>query len=109
MHYSEGTYNQNFLSIGSLDGTNRLSEGHLRFSSIYPFVNLQIKRIVKRLRPIKMCIQKYVFYGKDQISGILNFSESSGLILLDTVILAFRKLLIFTSCSSYLEMISKGP
>ena len=36
-----------------------------------------------------------------------NFSESSGLILL--VPLAFWKLLILISYSSYLEMISKGP
>ena len=34
------------LSIGSLTGKNRLSEGHLRFVSILPLVNLQIKSIV---------------------------------------------------------------
>ena len=36
-----------------------------------------------------------------------NFSEFSGLILF--VSLAFWKLMILTSCKSYLEMISKGP
>ena len=34
------------LSKGSLTGKNRLSEGHLIFLSILPFVNLQIKSIV---------------------------------------------------------------
>ena len=34
------------LSIGSLNGKNCLSEGHPRFLSIFPFVNLRIKSIV---------------------------------------------------------------
>ena len=34
------------LSIGSLNGKNCLSEGYPRFLSIFPFVNLRIKRIV---------------------------------------------------------------
>ena len=34
------------LSIGSFTGKNRLSEGHFRFLSILPFVNLQIKSII---------------------------------------------------------------
>ena len=34
------------LSIGSLIGKNCLSEGHPRFLSIFPFVNLRIKSIV---------------------------------------------------------------
>ena len=40
------------LSIGNLNGKNRLSEG-------YPLVNLQIKSIVESLRPInlKSCTQ----------------------------------------------------
>ena len=36
------------LSIGSLNGKNCLSEGISRFLSIFPFVNLRIKSIVKR-------------------------------------------------------------
>ena len=31
------------MSIGSLNAKNRLSEGHPRFKTILPFVNLQIK------------------------------------------------------------------
>ena len=42
------------LSIGSLNGKNRLSEGHPRFLSNFPFVNLQIKSIVESLRPINL-------------------------------------------------------
>ena len=34
------------LSIGSLNGKNCLSEGHPRFLSLLPFVNLRIKSIV---------------------------------------------------------------
>ena len=36
------------LSIGSLNGKNFLSEGHPRFLSKFPFVNLRIKSTVKR-------------------------------------------------------------
>ena len=43
------------LSIGSLNGKNRLSEGHPRFLSNFPVVNLQMKSIVESLRPIKSC------------------------------------------------------
>ena len=35
------------LSIGSLNGKNSLSDGHPRFLSIFPFVNLRIRSIVK--------------------------------------------------------------
>ena len=35
-----------FMSIGSLNGKYRLSEGHPRFLSIFPFVNLQIRSVV---------------------------------------------------------------
>ena len=42
-----------FLSIGSLNGKNRLSKCQPRLS-IFPFVNLKIKSIVKSLRPIKL-------------------------------------------------------
>ena len=45
------------LSMGSGNGKNRLSEGHLRFLSSFPFVNLQIKSIVESLRPIMSCTQ----------------------------------------------------
>ena len=45
------------LSIGSLNGKDRFSEGHFRFSSNFPFVNIQIKSIVESLRPIKSCTQ----------------------------------------------------
>ena len=34
------------LSIGSLNGKNCLSEGHPKFFSIFPFVNLRIKSFV---------------------------------------------------------------
>ena len=46
-----------FFSIGSLNGKNRLSEGHPRFLSNFPFVNFQMKTIVEDLRPIKSCTQ----------------------------------------------------
>ena len=46
-----------FLSIGSLNGKSPLSEGHPRFLSIFPFVNIQIKSIVYSLCPIQLCIQ----------------------------------------------------
>ena len=45
------------MSIGSLNGKNRLSEGHPRFFSNFPFVNLKIESIVESLRPIKSCTQ----------------------------------------------------
>ena len=47
------------LSTGSLNGKNRLMEGHPRFFSLtFPFENLQIKSIVENsLRPIKSCTQ----------------------------------------------------
>ena len=51
-------------------------------------------------------LQNMHFGVKNQFSGIRKFSESSGLILLAS--LAFWKLLISTSCSTYLEMILKG-
>ena len=35
------------MSIGSLNGKNRLSEGHSRFLSNFPFVNLQMKSIIE--------------------------------------------------------------
>ena len=34
------------MSIGILNGKHRISEGHPRLLSIFPFVNLQIKSIV---------------------------------------------------------------
>ena len=34
------------LFIGSLNGKNCLSEGHPRFLSIFPLINLRIKSIV---------------------------------------------------------------
>ena len=34
------------MSIGNLNGKNCLLEGHRRFLSIFPFVNLRIKSIV---------------------------------------------------------------
>ena len=62
-----------FLSIGSLYGKNFLSEGHPRFLSNFPFVNLQIDSIVESLRSIKYCTQymkkrirfsqRYAFWG----------------------------------------------
>ena len=45
------------LSIGSLNGKNRLSEGHPIVLSNFPFVNLQIKSMGESLRPIKSCTQ----------------------------------------------------
>ena len=45
------------LPIGSLNGTNRLSEVTPYLLSNFPFVNLQIKSIVESLRPIKSCTQ----------------------------------------------------
>ena len=50
------------LSMGSLNGKNRLSEGHLRFLSNFPFVNLQIKSKVESLRPIMSCTQSMKKY-----------------------------------------------
>ena len=53
------------LSIGSLNGKNRLSEGHPRFLSNFPVVNLQMKSISykvvhsineKKLDILKICI-----------------------------------------------------
>ena len=65
------------FSMGSLNGKNRLSEGHLRFLSKFQFVNLQIKSIVESLRPIMSCTQsmqknirftqKYSFLGKKSV------------------------------------------
>ena len=87
------------------------------FLSKFPFVNLQIKAIVESLCPIKACTQlmkkrydllKNMHFGiKIIFRKFSNLSISVGLILL--VPLAFWVLLIWTSCSSYLEMISKGP
>ena len=37
------------LPIGSLNDKNCLSEGHPRFVSIFPVVNLRIKLIIKEL------------------------------------------------------------
>ena len=52
--------------------------------------------------------QKYACWGKNiGFQEFSNFSKSFGLTLLAP--LAFRKLMIRTSCSSYLEMISKTP
>ena len=39
------------LSMGSLNGKNRLSEGHPRFLTKFPFVNLQIISLVESLSP----------------------------------------------------------
>ena len=39
------------LYIGSLNDKNCLWEGHPRFLSIFPFVNLRIKSIIKALMP----------------------------------------------------------
>ena len=62
---------------------NRLSEGHLRFLSNFPFVNLQIKSIVESLCPIQSCTQpmneisdslKNMHFGvKNRFSEILKF------------------------------------
>ena len=90
--------------------------------SKFPFVNLQIKLTVESLRlinTIKSCTQqmkkKILFFFKNMHFGVKNHffrnsqisPKSVGLIFLAP--LAFWKLLIWTSCSSYLEMISKGP
>ena len=45
------------LPMGSCNGKNRLSEGHGRFLSNFPFVKLQIKSIVESIRPIMSCTQ----------------------------------------------------
>ena len=45
------------LFMGSKNVKNRLSEGHLRVLSHFPFVNLQIKSVVESLRPIMSCTQ----------------------------------------------------
>ena len=65
------------LSMESWNGKNRLSEGHLRFLSNFPFVNLQNKSIVESLRPIMSCTQSmkkisdllktYAFLGKKSV------------------------------------------
>ena len=60
------------LSMGSLNGKKCLSEGHLRFLSNFPFVNLQIKSIVESLPPIMSCTQtmkNYPIYSKICIFG----------------------------------------
>ena len=88
------------------------------FLSNFPFVNLQIKSIVKSLRLIMWCTQsmkkisdllKNMHFGvkKSIFQKFSNFSESVGRILLTP--LAFWKLLIWTSCLSCLEIISNGP
>ena len=71
------------FSMGSRNGKNHLSEGHLRFLSKFPFVNLQIKSIVESLRPIKSCTQSMKkisnslknmhFWIKNRFSEILKF------------------------------------
>ena len=71
------------FSMGSSNGKNCLSEGHLRFLSKFPFVNLQIKSIVESLRPIMSCTQSMKnisdllknmhFLVKNWFSGILKF------------------------------------
>ena len=43
------------LSVGSLNGKNRHSDGHPRFLSNFPPIDLQIKSIVESLRYIKSC------------------------------------------------------
>ena len=48
---------RNILSIGSVNGKNRLSKGHPRFILIFPSVNRQIKSVVRSLRPVQLCIQ----------------------------------------------------
>ena len=46
------------MSIGSLNGKNRISEGHPIFSiHFFPFVNLKIKSLGESLRPIKSSTQ----------------------------------------------------
>ena len=60
------------FSMGIRNGKNRLSEGHLRFLSNFPFVNLQIKSIVESLRPIMSSTQsmkKYPINSKICIFG----------------------------------------
>ena len=52
------------FSMGSSNGKNRLSEGHLRFLSKFPFVNLQIKSIVESLRPIMSINEKNIQFTK---------------------------------------------
>ena len=104
--------------MGGWNGKNRLSEGHLRFLSNFPFVNPQIKSIVESLRPIMSCTQSMKkisdllknmhFLVKNRFSEILKFLRICWSDLVDSM--AFWKLLIWTSCLSCLEMIiSNGP
>ena len=77
------------------NGKNRLSEGHLRFSSNFPFVNLQIKSIVESLRPIISCTQlmkkisdllKNMHFGvKNRFSEILKFLRICWSDLIDSI------------------------
>ena len=74
---------------------HRLSEGHLRFLSNFPFVNLQIKSIVESLRSIMSCTQsmkkgirftqKYAFLGKNRFSEILKFLRICWSDLIDSI------------------------
>ena len=105
--------------MGSRNGKNRLTEGHLRFLSKFPFINLQIKSIVESLRPIMSCTQSM----KKKISDLLKtmhvwiknrFSEISLKFIricwsdiIDSI--GFLEAVDRTSCLSCLEIISNGP
>ena len=74
---------------------NRRSEGHLRFLSNFPIVNLQIKSKVESLRPIMSCTQsmkqisdllKNMHFGvKNRFSEILKFLRICGSDLIDSI------------------------
>ena len=85
---SEGTLNHNCLLCGKLKWQNSFSEGHLRFLSKFPFVNLQIISIVESLLPVMSCTQSMKkisdllnnmqFWVKIGFQKFSNFSESVG-------------------------------
>ena len=69
--------------------------GHLRFLSNFPFVNLQIKSIAERLRPIMSCTQsmkkisdllKNLHFGvKNRFSKIIKFLRICWSDLIDSI------------------------
>ena len=83
------------IVYGKLKWQKRLSEGHLRFLSNFPFENLQIKSIVESLRPIMSCNQsmkkisdllKNMDFGvKNWFSEILKFLRICWSDLIDSI------------------------
>ena len=103
--------------MGSLNGKDRLSEGHLRFLSNFPFVNLQINSIIGSLRPEMSCTQSMKnisdllknmhFWVKNRVSEILKFLRICWSDLV--VSIGVLEAVDMDKLPICLEIISKGP